>query len=103
MPSNPTTRPIHRPGLPNHPVHGVRQPACRRLPNLRRARRVTFLMQQKRSPSRTSIYQRGQTTTELPACLATPDTESAHATQLRSRPHVLAKAPARRRLENTAS
>jgi hypothetical protein len=23
MPSDPTTRPIHRPGLPDHPVHGV--------------------------------------------------------------------------------
>jgi hypothetical protein len=23
MPSNPTTRPVHRPGLPDHPVHGV--------------------------------------------------------------------------------
>jgi hypothetical protein len=23
MPSNPTTRPIRRPGLPNHLVHGV--------------------------------------------------------------------------------
>lgn len=23
MPSNPTTRPVHRPGLPDHPLHGV--------------------------------------------------------------------------------
>ena len=23
MPSNPTTRPVHRRGLPDHPVHGV--------------------------------------------------------------------------------
>ena len=36
MPSDPTTRPIHRPGLPDHPVHGVtpgtRSPAPKATP-----------------------------------------------------------------------